>query len=257
MRSRVLVITAAVAMFTVSAFAQDTPRTVNGGIVNGRAISLPKPEYPEGARNAGISGTIGVNIILDENGNVSEARAEINDMGKRVDVDGTKLDPLPADPMLREAAENAAWKAKFAPTVLSGQPVRVKGMIVYNFVAGDKLAEAAQPPVATSAAMASSATLARQVSGGVLNGKATSLPSPAYPAAAKAVRAEGAVAVQIMIDETGTVISAAAVSGHPLLRAASEAAARAAKFSPTYLNGEAVKVSGVLTYNFVLPKIEQ
>lgn len=91
----------------------------------------------------------------------------------------------------------------------------------------------------------------KQISGGVLNGKATSLPKPAYPPAAKAVGASGAVTVQVLIDESGNVVSATAVSGHPLLRAAAVAAARGAKFSPTQLSGQAVKVSGVITYNFV------
>jgi protein TonB len=91
----------------------------------------------------------------------------------------------------------------------------------------------------------------KQISGGVLNGKATSLPKPAYPPAARAVGASGAVSVQVLIDENGNVVSASAASGHPLLRAAAVAAARGAKFSPTKLSGEAVKVSGVITYNFV------
>ncbi|MEP6787888.1 MAG: TonB family protein, partial [Acidobacteriota bacterium] len=91
----------------------------------------------------------------------------------------------------------------------------------------------------------------KTVSGGVLNGKATSLPKPAYPPAAKAVRAGGPVSVQVLISESGSVISASAVSGHPLLRAAAESAARGAHFSPTLLSGQPVKVSGVITYNFV------
>ncbi len=91
----------------------------------------------------------------------------------------------------------------------------------------------------------------KMVSQGVLNGKATSLPKPAYPAAAKAVRAGGSVSVQVVISEGGSVISASAVSGHPLLRAAAESAARGARFSPTLLSGQPVKVSGVITYNFV------
>ncbi|MEO8648994.1 MAG: energy transducer TonB [Acidobacteriota bacterium] len=91
----------------------------------------------------------------------------------------------------------------------------------------------------------------KQISGGVLNGKATSLPKPPYPPAARAVRASGPVSVQVLIDESGNVVSASAVSGHPLLRAAAVAAARGAKFSPTQLSGQPVKVSGVITYNFV------
>lgn len=91
----------------------------------------------------------------------------------------------------------------------------------------------------------------KQISGGVLNGKATSLPKPPYPPAARAVRASGAVSVQVLIDESGNVVSASAVSGHPLLRAAAVQAARQARFSPTQLSGQPVKVSGVITYNFV------
>lgn len=91
----------------------------------------------------------------------------------------------------------------------------------------------------------------KQVTGGVLNGKAVHLPKPNYPPAAKAVGATGTVSVQVLIDEEGYVASAAAVSGHPLLRSAAVEAAHSARFSPTRLNGEPVKVSGVITYNFV------
>lgn len=91
----------------------------------------------------------------------------------------------------------------------------------------------------------------KSIQGGVLNGKAVSLPAPAYPAAARAVKAGGAVNVQVTIDEAGTVVSASAVSGHPLLRQAAEQAARQATFSPTTLSGQPVKITGVIVYNFV------
>jgi protein TonB len=89
------------------------------------------------------------------------------------------------------------------------------------------------------------------ISGGVLNGKAISLPKPAYPAIARQAHASGTVVVQVTIDENGSVISAHAVSGHPLLQAVAVAAARGARFSPTKLSGQPVKVTGVITYNFV------
>jgi periplasmic protein TonB len=91
----------------------------------------------------------------------------------------------------------------------------------------------------------------KTISGGVLNGKAISLPKPTYPAAARAVRASGAVQVQVLIDETGKVISATPAGGHPLLQQAAVQAARGARFSPTLLSGQPVKVSGIITYNFV------
>ena len=89
------------------------------------------------------------------------------------------------------------------------------------------------------------------ISGGVLNGKAVNLPKPAYPPIARAARASGTVVVQVLIDENGNVVSAHAVSGHPLLQAAAVGAARSAKFSPTKLSGQPVKVTGVIQYNFV------
>src|SRR6266436_8604481 len=89
------------------------------------------------------------------------------------------------------------------------------------------------------------------ISGGVLNGKAISLPKPAYPPIAKQAHASGTVVVQVTIDENGGVMAAHAVSGHPLLQAVCVAAARQARFSPTKLSGQPVKVTGVITYNFV------
>lgn len=90
------------------------------------------------------------------------------------------------------------------------------------------------------------------ISGGVLNGKAISKPEPPYPAIAKAARASGTVTVMVEVNEAGTVTSARAVSGHPLLQQAAVQAARQARFSPTRLSGKPVKVTGVLTYTFML-----
>lgn len=84
--------------------------------LNGRAISLPKPEYPAFARQSRAGGTVLVRVIVDEKGNVAEI----------VSVSG--------HPALVEAAAKAARKAKFTPTAIAGQPVRVTGLITYNFV---------------------------------------------------------------------------------------------------------------------------
>ncbi|HMF86345.1 MAG TPA: TonB family protein [Nitrospiraceae bacterium] len=92
----------------------------------------------------------------------------------------------------------------------------------------------------------------RVVSKGVITGLALALPKPMYPPIARQARANGPVNVQVLIDETGKVISAKAVAGHPLLMAAAQQAAYGARFSPTKLGDQAVKVSGVITYNFVL-----
>lgn len=85
-----------------------------------------------------------------------------------------------------------------------------------------------------------------------MNGRAISKPAPPYPAIARAARASGVVTVQILVDEQGRVVSARAVNGHPLLQQAAVQAAYQARFSPTLLSGQPVRVSGVITYNFVL-----
>lgn len=89
-------------------------------------------------------------------------------------------------------------------------------------------------------------------SGGVVNGIAKSLPMPVYPAIARQARITGPVQVQVLIDESGKVVSASAVSGHPFLKPAAEKAAWGARFSTTTLSGTPVKVSGVIVYNFTM-----
>lgn len=213
--------------------AQDAPKMINGGILNGKAISLPKPAYPEEAKAAKISATVKVKVTIDEYGQVISAEAVSDNP-----ADETSISPERAAlfESLDQAAEKAALDAKFSPTLLQGEPVKVTGMITYRFVAddGDSIKEL-------------------EPKGGVLNGKAISLPNAVYPDAAKAVKAAGTVMVQVTIDEDGNVISAIAVGGHPLLRNAAIKAAGQAKFAPTFVNGSATKVTGTLTYNFVLP----
>jgi len=77
-------------------------------------------------------------------------------------------------------------------------------------------------------------------------------PNPSYPPIAKAAKAEGTVSVKVTVDEEGNVVAAAAVSGHPLLRSAAVDAARAAKFKPTVVDGKPVKVSAVISYDFIM-----
>ena len=92
----------------------------------------------------------------------------------------------------------------------------------------------------------------KPISGGVLNGTALSLPQPVYPEPAKRMRAAGLVAVEVVLDETGKVVSATAVSGPTILREAAIQAALKARFSPTKLSGQPVKVSGTINYKFAL-----
>ena len=92
----------------------------------------------------------------------------------------------------------------------------------------------------------------KPISGGVLNGTAISLPPPSYPEAARRMRTTGTVSVEVVLDETGKVVAANATSGPAILRDAAVQAALKARFSPTKLSGQPVKVSGVINYKFAL-----
>lgn len=90
---------------------------ISGGVLNGKAVRLVQPPYPPIARSAHASGQVVVQVLIDENGNVVAAHA------------------TSGHPLLQAAAVNAARSSKFTPTKLSGQPVKVNGVIIYNFVA--------------------------------------------------------------------------------------------------------------------------
>jgi TonB family protein len=92
----------------------------------------------------------------------------------------------------------------------------------------------------------------KPVSGGVLNGTAMSLPAPLYPETARRMRVAGVVIVEVVVDETGKVISAQATSGPSALRDVAVQAAMRARFSPTKLSGQPVKVAGSINYKFAL-----
>jgi len=214
--------------------AQELPKEIKGGVLNGKATSLPTPEYPSEAQSAGVEASVTVDVVVDESGTVISAVAQPEVAKTR---SGNKLDEkeiATIDALLRQSAEKAALEARFPPTLLSSVPIKVSGSLIYNFGP-----DASPFPVSD------------------WNGKATSLPKPVYPDAAKAIRVGGSVVVRVVIDEAGNVIEATAISGHRLLRAKAVEAARGAKFSPTKLGGQPVKVAGTLTYNFVPPKKEE
>jgi len=88
--------------------------------------------------------------------------------------------------------------------------------------------------------------------GGIISGKAISLPKPAYPDEAKIEKASEAIHVYVLIDETGQVVKAKALCvQHASLTKAAEHAALNAKFSPILVSGKPIKAQGIITYNFV------
>ncbi len=87
------------------------------------------------------------------------------------------------------------------------------------------------------------------ISGGIVNGKAINLVKPIYPETARKVNVSGVVNVMVVIDIDGKVISAEIQGGNQLLQNAALVAAKASLFPPTTVNGDPVKVVGVIVYN--------
>jgi TonB family protein len=90
---------------------------VSQGVLNGKAISKPAPAYPPLAKTAKASGTVVVQVLVDEAGRVTSAQA------------------VSGHPLLQAAAVAAAKQARFSPTLIGGKPVKVRGVLTYNFVA--------------------------------------------------------------------------------------------------------------------------
>ncbi len=94
---------------------KDEHAVINSGVLNGLAMSKPQPEYPAVAKAAGVSGSVVVRVLVNEEGRVVSAEAESG------------------HPLLRQAAAAAALRAGFKPVSLSGQPVKFSGVLVYTF----------------------------------------------------------------------------------------------------------------------------
>ena len=97
----------------------DAPRPkflVSFGVINSKAIDIPKPEYPEAAKAAKISGVVQVSVIVGETGDVIWARINTG------------------HPILQAAVKKVVCQARFKPQMLSGRPAAVRGIITYKFV---------------------------------------------------------------------------------------------------------------------------
>jgi TonB family protein len=90
---------------------------IEGGIINGKAISKPQPAYPSEAQMARSEGTVRVDILVGESGGVLYACGSGD-----------------VHPSLIRASEFAAYNARFTPTTLNGKPVKVRGVMTYRFV---------------------------------------------------------------------------------------------------------------------------
>ncbi|HEV7905189.1 MAG TPA: TonB family protein [Pyrinomonadaceae bacterium] len=109
----------------------------------------------------------------------------------------------------------------------------------------------ANPPNAAAPA-GGNASDGKPLEVGSLLPRAAQQVAPTYPATARNARITGKVTVFLTVDERGAVGAVERTDGPQLLRRAAEDAARRWKFRPTIVNGQAVRVSGFINFNFTL-----
>jgi len=222
-------------LFAISISAQTAP--ADSGV---KVVSAPAFNLPEAAVAAGIEGKMAIAFTVDKTGEVKNL----------IPMDGAMW-PCGANPV-KELDELWAYlkenvkASKFLPAIKHGEAVSSDISLTIDLDKTPQLTGKASPKVPDK-----SERKPTKINAGVINGRAISLPKPAYPPAARANRASGIVSVEVLIDEQGKVLSAGVMSGHPTLQAEARTAACLAKFSSTKLMGEPVKVAGIITYNFM------
>lgn len=194
-----------------NSFGQKDETSPKLGIVNGKAKYLPKPDYPQKAKDLCVGGKVEIEVLIDKKGSVSEAKA------------------ISGDELLHDVSVEAAKKAEFNQTP-DLMPIKMRGIIVYNF---DAFAKCIKTGIVNKKAIS------------LPKPKVANLNHPKH----LQITDEQIVAVQIAINIEGKVIAARAISGHPMLRSLCENAARQAKFS--YMNDVGnIIVRALLVYKF-------
>jgi TonB family protein len=200
---------------------QPQPIKIGGNVAESRLIKRVEPVYPELARNARVQGKVVLTLTTDEEGNVVDVKI----------VNG--------HPLLVEAAATAVRQWKYSPTLLNGKPVPVMATVTVFFALdSDRNTSAQGQPI--------------RVGSNIQESKLVHKVAPEYPKLAMRARVQGKVILVVTVDEEGNVSDVQTVSGHPLLNDAAVIAVRQWKYSPTYLNGEAVPVIATVTVIFRL-----
>jgi TonB family protein len=202
-------------------------------------------------------------VAVVENGSISFEPTEVTYRTISYYLDATMskmLQPASApSPTSAKAADNSGATKSSQQTVVPPlqvthrPPITLSGQAVQPLAEMRNVSFVSNPKVSVDNAPSPPAQPARVVTGGVLNGNALTLPAPLYPETARRMRTSGIVEVEVVIDENGKVISAKAVSGPAVFRENAVQAALRARFTPSKLSGQPVKVTGKIIYNFRMP----
>ena len=189
-------------------------------------ISIPSPKYPSNVEYGPnkYNGKVSVQVLIDEHGKVEKAIA------------------VSGHPYFRPLLERESLNATFKPKIVNGKAFKNSGTIVYQIVSR----------ITKRPSITKKAKMPPLCSDCLLPKNAVFVPKPKYPKVARAAGASGEVTVEIVVNNLGNVVYAKAVSGNPMLWAASEQAALRAKFKPAVLSKHPVSVRTRIVYKYVL-----
>jgi len=91
------------------------PARVSSGVVQGLAISQPRPIYPPIAKAAHVSGAVVLHAVISKTGSIE------------------RLEVISGPEMLRSSATDAVRNWKYKPYLLNGEPTEVDTTVTVNF----------------------------------------------------------------------------------------------------------------------------
>lgn len=224
---------AILATFSVSLFAQAEPDS------DAKLISNIDFKMPQTAIDAELDGDVIIRVNVEASGKASKAEIVSGLMWPCGKSPVKEIDDLST------AISDALLKATFSPAIKNGKTKASEIGLTFKI----------KNPLITPTPILDSVTgnpLPLMVNGGVLNGKATYLPKPSYPAQARAERISGSISLKILVNEEGNVTRVGFHNGNAVFLPGVLSAVCQAKFSPMTLQGRPIKLTGTITYNFVV-----
>jgi TonB family protein len=155
---------------------------------------------------------------------------------------------IPGQPMTQAPVQNPA------PTLPTNRPAdQPANKQANNSNPGVENKPVTIPPaVNTSGPSANPTVNSGPIVMGLLLPYATKQQAPVYPVAAKSMRTTGVVTVAVTVDEQGNVAEVGSVTGPGLLQAAAKDAIRKWHFKPFVRDGQPVKATGFVSFNFAM-----
>jgi len=232
------------------------PASPTSGASTGGAAPMPEPtvadsktleivarqsaKYPLAARRDGIQGEVMVEVLVSETGDVE------------------KTEVLSGDPILADAAVQAAKMFKFKPFFRNGKPVKVWTKMPFDFQSGALMTDAsgAKANSAPSSGMAGDSSQRVFLSEKLIAGSIIHKVRPIYPELAKARRVEGSVTLEAVIGKDGRIKDIKPISGPKLLIPAAVEAVQQWIYKPYTLGGQPVEVDTRINVNFTLSGVQ-